>query len=252
MQVIVDGLSTNYHVSGDGHKTVLLLHGWGDSSLGLAGLQQELSKNFTVVAPDLPGFGKTDNPPSPWGLSDYANFVKAFMHKLKINEIYAIIGHSNGGAIAIRAVGKGLLGPDKLILLASSGVRSPYNGRQKGLRLLVKTGKAVTMPLPKIIKRKLRMTVYNTIGSEMLIAEDLHETFKKIVSDDVTADAGRISIPTLLIYGEEDRATSPATGRLFHEKIKNSIYEQVASAGHFVHLDQPALTNKAIGDFLHV
>ena len=85
----------------------------------------------------------------------------------------------------------------------------------------------------------------------MLVAESLQETFKKIVSDDVTADAGNINLPTLLIYGEEDASTSPAIGQLFHEKIKGSTYEQVASAGHFVYLDQPDTTKKLIEEFLN-
>ena len=85
----------------------------------------------------------------------------------------------------------------------------------------------------------------------MLIAESLQDTFKKIVSDDVTADAGHVNLPTLLIYGEEDTSTSPAIGQLFHEKIKGSTYEQIASAGHFVYLDQPDTTKKLIEEFLN-
>jgi pimeloyl-ACP methyl ester carboxylesterase len=252
MQVIVDGLATNYRSQGDGKKTLVLLHGWGDDSRSSAKLQAELAKNYTVIAPDLPGFGKSDKPPAAWNLSNYAKFVEAFLKKLGINDVYALIGHSNGGAIAVRTVSLGLLNPHKMVLMASSGIRSPYNGRQKSLRLLVKAGKAASSPLPQKIKHKLRAKVYATLGSEMLVSEDLQETFKKIVTDDVTADAVTLTVPTLLVYGEEDKSTPPAIGLLFHEKIKDSTYVQIDSAGHFVFIDQPDITKKAIEDFLNV
>lgn len=249
MQVIVDGLLTNYEMSGKG-KIVLLLHGWGDQAQGLRSLQAALSKRFTVIAPDLPGFGQTASPKQPWGLNDYAQFIRTFLEKIDAARPYAIIGHSNGGALAIRAIGQQVLLVDKLVLIASSGMRDVYEGRRKALRLITKAGKAITLPLPNNIKRKLKRAVYDTIGSDMLVAEHLQETFKRVVTDDVQQDAARISVPTLLIYGENDTATPPAYGQQFHELISNSTLEILARAGHFPHIEQPNQVLAAIEEFL--
>src|ERR1700761_1960117 len=105
MQVVVDSLLTQYVRTGKG-KVVLLLHGWGDSAAGLRDLQAVLGKRYDVIALNLPGFGGTGNPPVAWGLTDYAQFVAHFLHKIGVSDVYAVLGHSNGGAIAIRGLGQ--------------------------------------------------------------------------------------------------------------------------------------------------
>ena len=249
MQVIVDGLLTDYHVSGRG-KTVVLLHGWGDRAAGLRTIQTALAASYKVVALDLPGFGKTVAPPKAWGLTDYALFVARFLQKIDVESVYAFIGHSNGGGIAIRGLGRHILQADKLVLLASAGIRGTYNARNKTLRLVVKAGKVLTLPLPAPIKRRLRRTVYSSMGSDMLVAEHLQETFKKIVADDVRADAALLNMPALLLYGEDDQQTPVQYGELFHECIQDSTLEILPGAGHFLYLDRPEEVMSAIREFL--
>ena len=249
MQVIVDSLLTRYEAHGKG-KPVLLLHGWGDSAAGLQKLQAALAKKYKVIALDLPGFGGTQAPDSVWGLDDYAYFVDHFLAKIDAASLKAIVGHSNGGAIAIRGMSRGWLSADKLVLLASAGVRGEYKGRVKALRLVTKAGKALTMPLPKAVKQKLRSKVYQTVGSDMLVAEHLQETFKKVVTDDVRVDALHLTLPALLIYGDKDESTPVRYGKMFNEAIKGSKMIVLPGAGHFVHTDEPEQVTKAILEFL--
>ncbi len=249
MQVVVDSLLTHYTSVGKG-KLVVLLHGWGDSAAGLKSLQQQLSKNYTAVSIDLPGFGGTQAPPAAWGLDDYARFVEQFLKKTGTQSVYAFVGHSNGGAIAIRGLGKGLLSAEKLVLLASAGIRGTYKGRVKALRVITKIGKALASPLPKTVKNKLRRQVYQTVGSDMLVAEHLQETFKKVITDDVRNDAATISQPTLLVYGEKDESAPVWYGEAYHQLISNSTLEILPGAGHFVHLDRAHDVEKAVVEFL--
>src|SRR5207253_11125140 len=120
MQVVVDSLLTQYETKGTG-KLVLLLHGWGDSAAGLRGLQSALAKKYQVLSLDLPGFGGTEPPTSVWGLDEYAAFVAHFLQKIGVPHTYLLVGHSNGGAIAVRGLGRGVLPADKLVLLDSAG-----------------------------------------------------------------------------------------------------------------------------------
>src|SRR5260370_39081413 len=102
MQVVVNSLLTEYSRAGSG-KVVLVLHGWADSSKGWRDFQTKLSEDYDVIVPDLPGFGGTATPPEAWGLNDYAAFVGEFLQKIHVSP-YAIVAHSNGGAIAVRGL----------------------------------------------------------------------------------------------------------------------------------------------------
>lgn len=249
MQVIVDSLLASYVREGKG-ETVLLLHGWADSAAGLSGLLKSLQGRYDVIALNLPGFGGTAAPKTPWGLDEYAQFTAHFLDKIGVKRVHAIVAHSNGGALAIRGLAQGQLEAAKLVLLGSAGIRNVYKGRNRALRIMAKTGKLFTLPLPPAAKKKLRQKVYKTIGSDMLVAEHLQETFKRVVTDDVQADARQLSLPVLLIYGEADDATPVSYGKQFHQLIEGSRLETLPGAGHFVHLDRPGEVERAVLEFL--
>lgn len=239
MQVVVDSLLTNYQRFGNGDaKAVVILHGWADNSMNWLEFARRLSDSYHVVVLDLPGFGKTDTPRQTWGLDDYAIFVSHFLRKINCQP-YAVVGHSNGGAIAVRGLATGNLQAERLVLLASAGVRTTGSGRKRLLRIIAKTGKVLTLPLPATVRTRLRRKLYAGAGSDMLIAEHMQETFKRVVGQDVQTDAAQISMPTLLVYGERDTATPPAYGRLLHEQINGSTLQVIGAAGHFLQHDQP-------------
>jgi pimeloyl-ACP methyl ester carboxylesterase len=249
MQVIVDSILTQYVRQGKG-KTIVVLHGWADSSAGLHSLCTSLGRQYDVIAVDLPGFGGSAAPSTAWGLDEYATFVQSFLKKVGVKKVWAYIGHSNGGAMAVRGIANDTLDAERLVLLASAGVRNVYKGRNHALRILAKTGKLVTAPLPASVKKTLRRKVYKTIGSDMLVAEHMQETFKRVVTDDVREDAAKLTVPTLLVYGEDDEATPVWFGEQFHELIDGSTLEILPGAGHFVHLDRPKEVEKALEGFL--
>jgi pimeloyl-ACP methyl ester carboxylesterase len=246
MQVIVQDLATNYTRLGKG-QPVLILHGWGDTSQSWSAFAKALSAHYEVIIPDLPGFGGTEAPHEAWNLTCYAQFVHDFLQKIGIKP-YAVIGHSNGGAIAIRGIGQGIFQADKLVLLASAGVRTPR--AISGLQVMAKVGKAVSSPLPKKLRTSLRRKLYEKAGSDLLVAEHLEATFKKIVRDDVRADAAYISTPTLLVYGDADTATPLKLGQELQNVIEGSRLEVVTGAGHFIHLDAAVDVQRLTEDFL--
>jgi len=247
-QVIVDSLLTSYLINGSG-KTVLLLHGWGDDAKTFNNLMKQLAANYQVVVLDLPGFGNTQAPNETWKLDDYAQFVSHFLQKLQLQP-YIILGHSNGGAIALRGLSQGNFMADKLILLASAGIRDEYKGRKKTLRLAAKGAKVLTAPLPKRVQYKLKRFAYNKIGSDLFVAEHLQETFKNVVTDDVRADAEKVSMPVLLIYGSADTATPPRYGELLAQKLSNSRLQIIQGAGHAVHQEAPDQVQSWIEEFI--
>jgi pimeloyl-ACP methyl ester carboxylesterase len=250
MQAVVDGLLTNYTKTGTSKKVVILLHGWGDSLKTYQQLSKELGTSYTVICLDLPGFGGTQAPDGVWGLDEYAAFVHDFLNKQNIKTVYAFIGHSNGGAVLIRGLANKHITADKLVLLSAAGIRTAQKGQRLVIKAIAKTGKVATFWLPDHHKKKLQKKLYGTVGSDMLVVPHLQETFKKTVRQDVQQDAGKLTLPTLLLYGENDKATPPLYGEMYHQLIANSTFEIVGEAGHFVHQDQPVAVLAAIEGFL--
>ena len=91
------------------------------------------------------------------------------------------------------------------------------------------------------MQMKLRQKLYRAVGSDMLAAEHMSSTFKKIIADDVQSDAKQLKLPTLLLYGTDDHITPKAYAQRFHDLIEDSSLKMIPSAGHFIHYDHPKL-----------
>lgn len=226
-----------------------MLHGWGDTGATFRGLADELKGRYGVLTLDLPGFGQTQAPPVAWNLGDYARFVRNVLAKLDAKP-YALIAHSNGGAVAIRGLASGDLQAEKLILLAAAGIRNRQKSRRFMLKIIAKTGKAATFWLPGSYKKGLQKWLYGAAGSDMLTAPHMRETFKATVREDVQKDARQLRLPTLLVYGADDRATPPLYGHIYARLIPGSQLQIIKGAGHFLHqTDTPKVTG-LIKEFL--
>lgn len=249
MQVVVSNLMTRYERVGAG-KPVVLLHGWGDSLETFKAITPQLSGHYDLISVDLPGFGKTDPPQATWDLGNYAQFLKVFLEKLDIQP-YAVIGHSNGGALAIHASALETLKMERLVLLAPSGVRDRQKIQRLITKIIAKVGKVATFWLPLSTRQKLQKKLYGTVGSDMLVAPHLQETFKRTVRQDIQQDARQLNLPTLLVYGDADIATPvEPIGQRLHKLIKGSRLEIIEGADHFVHQAEPMRVSKLIQDFL--
>ncbi len=248
MNVIVNDLLVNYSRQGKG-SPLLLLHGWGDRLETFDGIAKKLEDSYEVIRLDLPGFGKSQASKNAWGLKDYAQHVADFLSKIDTQPA-AIIGHSNGGAIAIFGLANNQLQTGKLILLSSAGIRSVAKGRKLAWKLLAKTGKAATSMLPSAARTSLRTRLYTSAGSDLLVAPGMEATFKRIVSQDVQTEATKLQLPTLILYGMNDTATPPEYGERFHHAIKGSRLVQIDNADHFMHQQHPDKISASIKEFL--
>lgn len=249
MQAIVNGLLTSYERTGSRGKTILLLHGWADSKETFEQLPNKLTNSYDLISLDLPGFGGSETPKTPWALDDFANFIAGFIKKLNL-EVDCIIGHSNGGAIAIHGLSNNTFQADKLVLIASSGVRNPGSIRNKALKLASKPAKLAVSLAPRKSQQKIKKKLYKSIGSDYMVSENMKETFKNIVSADVLDDASKVIQPTILIYGDKDESTPVSLGRKLEALIKGSRLYVIDNAGHFVHQEKTDKVASIIEDFI--
>jgi pimeloyl-ACP methyl ester carboxylesterase len=63
-------------------------------------------------------------------------------------------------------------------------------------------------------------------------------------------DAHKITFPTLLVFGEDDRLTPPEIGHAMHAKLQGSQFVLIPTAGHLSNIEQPKAFNRAVLDFL--
>ncbi len=228
----------------DSQKTLIFLHGWGATAKIFDTVFYYLKNEFNIHYFDLPGFGNTPIE-KVMTLKDYADFVYEFLKKNNI-ENPVIIGHSFGGAVATKLA---ITHPEivfKLILVSASAIRQP---RQKMI-LLKKAADLLKPVFPEKLKKFiLKLLQLDRTDYAQIKNPELKETFKKVISEDLTPDLYLIKSPTLVIWGENDAVTPIREGKLIAEIIPGAKLEVIKNAGHFVFLEKPEEFVKLIKEF---
>lgn len=118
----VDGRQAAYGRAGSG-PVIVFLHGWALSNRTYRHSLESLARRgFCVLAPSLPGFGGTAPLPARgFGLSAYADWVNLFLDAVDVREPVTLIGHSFGGAVAIKTAHDHPRRVDRLVLVNSIG-----------------------------------------------------------------------------------------------------------------------------------
>lgn len=249
MQVVVDGLLVHYRTWGSGPKTILMIHGWGDSSNTFDELAKRLSPHYMLVAPDLPGFGGSAMPNDGLTVNDYSTFVGHFVEKLGLKPV-VVVGHSNGGTIVIHGLANNYFTSKYLVLLASAGIRKMGSPKKILFRVIAKPPKLMLKVLPKQKQDRIKKSVYGVIGADFYRMEHLRQTFKNVVRYDVREDASDLHVPALLLYGDSDRSTPLRHGSMLASALPDATFIVLERAGHFIHHDQTALVEEQIQEFL--
>ena len=104
-KTVVNDIKINYRVGGSG-PPILLLHGYPQTGVMWHKIAEKLAENFTVIIPDLRGYGDSDKPSGTANHSNYSKRVMAadqieVMSQLGYEEFY-LVGHDRGGRVAHR------------------------------------------------------------------------------------------------------------------------------------------------------
>ena len=242
------GLRTRYVVRGSG-PPVLVLHGWGASIEAVHPILSGLSPVATVYALDLPGFGQTDPPPVPWGVEQYQELVAAFMDALAIDRP-AIVGHSNGGRIAIRMASTEPSRASRLVLVDSAGIRPKRTLRWYRRVGMAKVGKYAARFLGAPGERLRALLVSRSASADYLAAGPLRPTLVKLVNADLRSFMPAIEAPTLLVWGSRDCETPLAAAHEMERLIPDAGLVVLEGAGHYSYLDQPARFARIVSHFI--
>ncbi len=214
---------------------VVVLHGWGGRIESMTPVIDCLSGSFRVVAFDLPGFGESPLPPGVWGTPDYAAFVRDALRGLDVERAH-FVGHSYGAktSLYIAATVPSLV--DKLVLQASSGLRTPPSLKARMKRGMSRTARA----LGKLGDpgARVRDRIYRRIqSSDYRDAGPLRPILVKVVNEDLEHLLPRVRASTLLVWGSEDDAVPLTHAQTMERLIPDAGLVVFDGAGHFAYLD---------------
>ena len=242
------GPRTRYLVQGSG-PSVLVLHGWGASIETVYPIVSGLAPVATVHALDLPGFGQSELPPEPWGVEEYQCFVVAFMDALQI-ECATIVGHSNGGRIAIRLACTEPQRASRLVLVDSAGIRPRRTLRWYRRVAMAKVGKYAARFLGAPGERLRTRLVGRAASADYLAAGAMRPTLVRLVNADLRPYMPGVEAPTLLVWGSGDTDTPLAAAREMERLIPDAGLVVLEGAGHYSYLDQPARFARIVSHFI--
>lgn len=260
MNTEINGIKINYIDEGQG-PLLVMLHGWGSNIDLFRGTINFARKKYHVLAMDMPGAGKSEEPKEPMDLDDYITFVLDFLKKLYPEEKDVIfLGHSMGGRIIIKmcsmlSEGKLPINIPKIILTDSAGIIPVKTEAQKKKtkryhfykNLITKTGIAKAFPgtMDKL-QKKFGSADYASATPVM------RQTMVKLVNTDCVPFMSKVTMPALLIWGSKDTATPLSDGQQMEKLMPGAGLAVIEDAGHFSFLDNQYLYNKILGSFLNI
>jgi pimeloyl-ACP methyl ester carboxylesterase len=228
---------------------VLVLHGWGASIEAVRPILAALRDVATAYAVDLPGFGESDPPPEPWSSVEYARFVDALLDALDIDRA-TVIGHSNGGRVAIRLAVDFPARVDKLVLVNSAGIRPRRTVSRRARVALFKAGKLAARAGGRPGAALHARIARRVASADYLGSGPLRGTLVRLVNEDLRDCLPGIRVPTLLVWGDRDRETPLADGRLMEALIPDAGLVSFPDAGHFSYADAPGSFAKVVRYFV--
>jgi pimeloyl-ACP methyl ester carboxylesterase len=264
--------SDNDNVANQQQQHLLFIHGLGSSADRWLDIPDALSLYFHTIAIDLPGFGGSDKPSDmDYTIEAFSDIVTQFMGKIRIagknggdnNNRTTLLGHSLGGYISskIAAEEDNRHFLDKLVLIDSSG------NLEKPTPLLEQYLDAAMTPS----KEKVRKVFEQMVANPLIVSDALVQGFidrmnkpnaKYAFEASIRYSAntqigiktlnkiGEKGIPTLILWGMEDKAIPTQHSQIFKEAIKDSEVTIIPGTGHAPFSEKPALVCEHLHSFL--
>jgi pimeloyl-ACP methyl ester carboxylesterase len=225
----IDGVKIAYRVNNDGlsddRKSLVFIHGSGCDHTLWDYQFEALGSVFNMVGVDLPGHGQSEGA----GEQDVGRYVE-WVRKI----IEALPGLLSG------------------IVPVGGGVTMPVNEKiLDGIRNDTTATLAFIAQFSVTKKNREKFVQPLVDGMLKVSPEIIYGDFLSCDRLDITEEIQKITVPTLLICGEDDKMTPPALSRYMKEKIPGAKLALIGDAGHFVMQENTDAFNSALKDFVH-
>ena len=263
--IVVDGRNWPYLEGGDASKPLLLLvHGFAGDKDNWSMIAPYLTRDYHVIAPDLPGFGENErNPDLAYDLQAQTARLKAFADALGLSRPH-VGGNSMGGWIALRYA---IEYPDalaSLILLNNAGVNGANESElQKQaanedynplvLANLEDADRLVAMVVhkPPHIPARLKPVLY---ADGLKYRDQLDTIFWVIATEGrdhpLNDRLGEVKVPTLIIWGRHDKLLDVSCVPVLEAGIAGSVSHIFEHVGHVPMIEDPKATAAVMKGFL--
>jgi len=243
-----------YSRYGNGEKLLVILHGWGCNKELFAGVAEHFATRYTVVVPDLPGFGESPEPAVPYSVGDCTELIIDFIKSLGFDTV-SLLGHSYGGRVIIKLFSRGDLPftVERVCLTDAAGIRPKKSLGQKLSLLCYKCGRRILSlpPLKKLFPnaienwRKKRGSADFNSASEVM-----KKTLVLAVNEDLTGCLKNITSPTLLFWGDKDDATPLSDAKIMEKKIPDAGLVVLQGGTHYAFLENTPYFLRVLDAFL--
>ncbi len=259
------GVRTHYVKEGKGDTVIVFIHGFGGSTYSWRKNLGALSEKYTVISLDVRGFGYTSrDPASEYSPRGYATHVATFLDILGVRRP-VIVGHSLGGEVAIRVA---LQRPEDiagLVLIDSAGVPRDELRSVPPVPQPFQTTLLRFATSRRVVRAGLDAAFYDRslVDEEMVSAyrdpldvERAEEMLWRMLRTSAPqlnrTEIAQVSVPTLLIWGVQDRLIPLREGEELASLIPGSRLVVLDRSGHMPQEERPEDVNSLIDSFASI
>ncbi|MEV6171474.1 alpha/beta fold hydrolase [Streptomyces sp. NPDC051954] len=270
----VDGKKIFVAETGDG-PPVVMLHGGGPGASGVSNYVRNiarLAERYRVIVPDMPGYGRSSkgvDGADPFGY--LSGLIRGLLDELGLEKVH-LVGNSYGGACALRLALDAPHRVDRMLLMGPAGAGTTRAVPTRGMKSLLSyyTGDGPSrLKLETFIRNYL---VFNAASVPDSAIEDRYQAsidpeviasppaklpsgpgaLRTLWKSDFTRDPrlSRLSVPTLVLWGAEDKVNRPSGARMLADRMPNCDLYLVANTGHWVQFERADLFNRICSEFL--
>jgi pimeloyl-ACP methyl ester carboxylesterase len=270
-RVSVHGYDVAFRRGGEG-PVLLLLHGIAGSSGTWIPAMRLLHREYTVLAPDFLGHGRSAKPLGDYSLGNHASGMRDFLHLLGVERV-TVVGQSFGGGVAMQFAYQFPELCERLVLVDAGGL-----GREVSWLLRLCTLPAAEYVMPVLFPAFVRgwgdaiSGFLRDRGIQHARAAEMWRSYRSLTEAEnrrafvrtmrAVIDPGGQSVsardrlylaahmPTLIVWGDQDRIIPVVHAYQAHEAIPNSRLEVIEGVGHFPHVEDPVRFVEILRDFL--
>lgn len=226
-------------IKGEG-KPLVFLHGFMACKETFSAQIEFFSKRYTVIAPDLTGFGENAFMPHPYSLTDYVNEFYALAEKF--GGRVSVIAHSFGCRIALKALTESNV-IRQAVLTGAAGLKP-----RRGVKYYAK--KAGYKLLKNVLPRKRLEKCFFSPDYNML-SPVMKQSFKLVTGELFDCSLKKINAPVFAVFGEKDDQTPPYFADRIVKNVQGAQKYIIKGCGHFCFIDAPREFNLVVNEFLN-
>jgi pimeloyl-ACP methyl ester carboxylesterase len=263
-------INTRYWAAGDKGPPVIFVHGLGGSVENWVKNINPLARSHRVYAIDLKGFGRPDKTPLLRDLNELVRFIGDFMAIMHVDKA-SLVGNSLGGGLVLQFAVNFPQKVAKLVLVDNAGMGSAVIVDFKVVslpvigELLVRGSKKATADLwrkivfdPALVTDELvvqTLTLATLPGAKKALLATLRAGIgfrgqRAKLTRPLLESAARLSLPTLVVWGQQDRIIPVAHAQIAARTIPGARLQIFDRCGHMPMLEYPDEFNKLVLEFL--